>query len=330
MCSNAVLNAAIPLLFILCVTASSTETGVIERSQYHMGTTASILIEGGTNEDADEAFNEIKSLDDILSDYKPESQLSRVNRMAGVSPVRVSDSLIEVLNDAITVARQTDGAFDPSIGALTIGVYRFGRDSGSPRDLEKIAEAKRLVDYRNISISGDQVYLRKKGMMLDLGAIGKGYAVQKASDVLMSRGIKSGIVSLSGDIKVFGRDIEIGIRDPSGAGLFATFRTGTGNLAISTSGGYERSVDIEGRSYHHLLVPGTGEPGSDFLSVTVVMPDNNTLADAYATALYVMGNSKAMEFLKERGDVGVIFIYPDGAIYANRAFYNLVHDLRIM
>jgi thiamine biosynthesis lipoprotein len=300
---------------------------VIERVQYHMGTYARVLINDGNNADADAAFLRIKELDGLLSDYDPESEVSEISRMAGKNPVKVSPDVIDVLKEAVYVARETDGAFDPTIGALTIGAYRFGRDRAGPPADDEIRKAKSLVNYRDLRIDGDKVYLERGGMRLDLGGIGKGYAVEEAVRVLKQRGIKRGMVSLSGDIKVFGDDIEIGVRDPNGEGMIASFHTGTGELAISTSGGYERVIDPGGKAYHHLLVPATGRPGRDFLSVTVILDGDSALADAYATALFVMGKENALTFLKKHPEIGVFIVLPHGEIHYNDRMKSLVRGL---
>lgn len=306
----------------------SVSEGVIERVQYHMGTYARVLIYGGTNADADAAFLKIKELDELLSDYDPASEVSEISRMAGKAPVKASRDTIGVLKEAVYVSEETDGAFDPTIGALTIGVYRFGKDGGRVPSDEEIARAKSLVNYRDLRIDRDEVYLERQGMMLDLGGIGKGYAVEAAVRTLKRRGIKKGMVSLSGDIKVFGDDVEMGIRDPNGEGTIASFHTGVGELAISTSGGYERVIDPGGKAYHHLLVPSTGKPGRDFLSVTVILDGDSALADAYATALFVMGKEKALSFLKKHPEVGVFTVLPGGEIYCNDRMKGLVRVLK--
>jgi thiamine biosynthesis lipoprotein len=308
--------------------AASPGEGVIERVQFHMGTYARVLIHGGTNADADAAFLRIKELDALLSDYDPYSEVSEISKMAGKRPVEVSQEVLEVLKEAIYVAVETGGAFDPTIGALSIGVYRFGRDGGRVPTDEEVGEAKSLVDYRELRINGDEVYLEREGMMLDLGGIGKGYAVEKAVRELKRRGIKKGMVSLSGDMKVFGYDIEIGIRDPDGEGAIASFHTGTGEIAISTSGGYERVIDPMGKVYHHLLVPATGKPGSEFLSVTVALDGDSALADAYATALFVMGKDKSVEFLKKHPEIGVFAVMPSHEVYCNETMKSLVRGLK--
>ncbi len=322
-------NIFLLILVISCGTALAAENEPVERVQFHMGTYARIQIYGGTNEDVAAAFVRIGELDGLLSDYKPESEISEISRMAGKKPVGVSKDVAEVLKISKSVAEQTGGAFDPTIGALTIGVYRFGRERESVPDDEDIEKARSLVNYKWLRINGERIYLEKEGMMLDLGGIGKGFAVEETVETLKARGINKGMVSLSGDIKVFGKDIEIGIKNPGGEGAIASFRTGTGDLAISTSGGYERVIDPDGKAYHHLIIPETGKPGRDFLSVTVVLEGSSALADAYATSLFVMGKDKALQFLNRHSEIGVFAVFQNREIYYNDAFAGLVGDLTV-
>jgi thiamine biosynthesis lipoprotein len=315
------------LAHLSCVNAPGAKS--IERVQYQMGTYARIEVMGGDNGDVDAAFNKIKELDNLLSDYNPKSEVSEINNMAGVKAVRVDDEVIRILEIAKEVAFQTDGAFDPTIGALTIGVYRFGREGEAEIDLDEIDRAKSLVNYKDLIINGNNAYLKNKGMMIDLGGIGKGLAVDRAVSVLKQRGVRSGVVSLSGDIKVFGESVDIAIKNPYNESPIATFKTGARDLAISTSGGYERFIEIDGDIYHHLIVPGSGKPGSGFLSVTVVMEDSSALADAYSTALFIMGKEKAMEFISTKNGIGVFIVFPDKTIYYNDVFKELVHNLNI-
>ncbi|TFG78254.1 MAG: FAD:protein FMN transferase [Thermodesulfobacteriales bacterium] len=321
--------ALVIITFISCV-SSSPNLEPIERVQYQMGTYARVLIYGGNDRDVDAAFAKIKELDNLLSGYNPKSEISEINNMAGERAVRVNPQVIQILQIAKTIATETDGVFDPTIGALTIGVYRFGRESEVEPDIADIDKAKSLVNYNDLVIEGDNVYLKNKGMMIDLGAIGKGYAVEQAVSVLKARGVKTGVVSLSGDLKVFGDEAEIAITNPENKGAIATFTTKTEDLAISTSGSYERSVTIDGDVYHHLIVPESGKPGNDFISLTVVLEDSSTLADAYATALFIMGRDKALEFLDNHREIGVFIVFPDKNTYYNETFSDLVTNLHVL
>lgn len=325
------MRAAIPSIFLIFVFTqiAYSDEALVERQQYHMGTYARVLIYGGTNEQADSAFEEIKRLDDLLSDYKPESEISRVSSSAGDTPVKVSPEVIDILTISKEVAEETGGEFDPTIGALTIGVYRFGRENKTDITEENIETARGLVDYKKLELTDSTAYLEDQGMMIDLGGIGKGYAIDKAAAALKNEGVTEAIVSLSGDVRVFGKDVPMGIREPSGKGAIATFRTGAQDLAISTSGSYERKVSSKGKTYHHLIVPESGWPGQELLSVTVIMPGNNTLADAYATSIFVMGKEKALKFLNKKPDIGVFLVYADGTSFYNKAFTESTKDLRV-
>ena len=319
------------LVIFICISCvgKSNDSVPIERVQLQMGTYGRVLVYDGSNEDIDAAFAKIKELDNLLSDYNPESEISEINKNAGVSPVGVDPQVIEILEIAKNVAYQTNGVFDPTIGALTIGVYRFGRGSNVYPSTDDIEKARSLVNYKDLIIEHDSVYLRKKGMMIDLGGIGKGYAVQSAVDVLKEMGVRGGVVSMSGDLKVFGHKAEIAIQEPDGQGAVAAFTTGRSDLAISTSGSYERSVNVNGEIYHHLIVPKSGKSGEDFLSLTVVMQGSSTLADAYATALFVMGRKKAFEFLDGHDEIGAFIVFPDKTTYYNKTFINFVDGLNI-
>lgn len=319
------------LVIFVCISCAGQlqDPEPIERVQSHMGTYGRILIYGGSNEDIDAAFSKIKELDDLLSDYNPNSEISEINQDAGIKPVKANAVVIEVLELAKEVGSQTNGVFDPTIGALTIGVYRFGRETDVDPSADDISKAKSLVNYNDLIIEGDRVYLKNKGMMIDLGGIGKGFAIQKAVEVLKERGVKSGVVSLSGDIKIFGHDADIAIRNPDGRGAIATFTTREDDITISTSGSYERSVNLDGEVYHHLIVPKTGKPGNDFLSLTVVTKDNSAFADAYATALFIMGKDKMLEFIETHNAIGVFIVFPDKKIYYNKTFTDLVNNLKI-
>lgn len=317
------------LVAVLFSCVNSRQNVPIERVQYHMGTYARVQIKGGTNQDVEAAFKKIKELDNLLSDYKPDSEISEINNMAGQEAVKVDHQVVKVLEMAKKVASETDGKFDPTIGALTIGVYRFGRERGEPINIREVDKAKSLVNYRDMIIKGDNVLLKKKGMMIDLGGIGKGFAVEEAVKVLRERGVNSGIVSLSGDIKVFGESVDISIQNPYGEGTVAKFTAGKEDLAISTSGSYQRFVDLDGKRYHHLIAPETGRPESDFLSLTVVTDDSGAMADAYATALFIMGKDNTIDFISEHKDIGVFIVFSDGDIYYNKTFSFLVKDLKI-
>jgi thiamine biosynthesis lipoprotein len=247
-----------------------------------------VSVFGGTDGDIDAAFSRIRDLDNLLSDYKPDSQISQINRSSGKAPVEVGDKVKEVLQTALRVAEETNGAFDPTIGALTIGLYHFGMENVRVPTDEEIDKAKTLVNYRWVRIDGNRVFLEKEGMMLDLGGVGKGFAVDKAVEAI------------------------------------AAFKTGGRDLAVSTIGDYDGYIEKDGKVYHHVLNPKSGKPAGDFRSITVIMEGNNTLAHAYAASLYVMDKERALEFLGRHPEIGAFMVFSNGEIYYNDRFKRLV------
>lgn len=312
---------------ILCVSCATNSS--IERQQFVMGTTARVIVDEGSYVDAGEALNVIKKMDDLLSDYKPESEISRINDHAGVASVLVSSEVTEILDLTLKVAEETQGAFDPTIGALTIDLYRFGRKNSRIPSDDEIERARSLVSFRDLVIDKNTVLLKRKGMKIDLGGIGKGYAIDKAVSVLKMRGVTSGLVSLSGDIRVFGKDLRIGIQNPFGNGNIATFLTGKNDISISTSGDYRRFLEKKGRKVHHLLVPEKGAPSKDFSSITVIMSGSSALADAYSTAIFVMGKEKSLKFVSNRKDFGVFIVFKNGEVFHSKSFKNMVKNFKL-
>ncbi len=312
--------------YVFCHAASGEE---VERVRYVMGTKARVYLPEGDLASATKALNIIEKLDDLLSDYNPDSQIFLINSNAGIKPVTVDEEVAALLKLSKSIAQETNGFFDPTIGALTIGAYGFGRDGQRIPSEQEIKEAKGLVNYKDLVVTDDlQVFLKRKGMKIDLGGIGKGYAVDKAISVLKEKGVKRGLVAISGDIRMYGIYERVGIQDPFSERIIATFAVKGEDISVSTSGGYRRYIEVKnsGQRVHHLLVPSMGRSGGDFASVTVVMKDLCAKTDAYATALFVMGKQEAIRFLKNRKDIGVFFIYKDGTFFVNGAFKSMVKE----
>jgi len=301
----------------------------IEGVQFLMGSYSRIEIYGGNRGDLDDAFKILRRIDDLLSDYNPDSEISLINQTAGTKVFEASNEVVEILDKAVEIARLTNGAFDPTIGAITIGLYGFGRENSTIPDAPSLKEATTLVDYRLLEIDGKKVYLKKKGMMLDLGGIGKGYAIDKAVEYLKRRDVKSAFVSISGDIRVFARNYNISIQDPNNNGVIASFDTGDSDFSISTSGVYNRYIANNGKKAHHLLIPATGKSQKGIKSVTIVSKNGNTFTDGVSTAILILGKEDGIKFLDQRKNIGAFIIFDDNSIYINKAFNHLVNNLQL-
>ncbi len=254
-----------------------------------------------------EAFSEIGRVGERLSYYLPGSDVSRINRSAGIKPVKVSEETLEVIRTALEVSRITGGAFDPTAGPL-IRLWDLRR--GIVPNRKDIEEVLRKVDYRkvNLDVEGKMVFLEEKGMEIHLGGIIKGYLTDRGIEVLKKSGAVAGLVAVGGDVRVFGRKPDgrlwrIGIKDPRGEGVFAALSLS--DAAVSTSGDYGRFFIKNGKRYHHIIDPRTGYPARGLMSVTVIAP-SSAFADALATGLFVLGPERALELLKNLSLEGIL------------------------
>lgn len=264
-------------------------------------------------EAAQAVFAEFKRLDLEMSNWVDSSDVQRINQAAGVKAVRVSDEVFKIIQRAQQVSRKTDGAFDITIGAYR-GLWKFDQemDGSLPADAEVQARRK-MTGYRDLVLDARHktVKLRRKGMGITLGGIAKGYAVDRAVAILHERGMVDFIVQAGGDLYVAGKKgsqkWRVGIRDPRGS-RDATFAlTEIENKTFSTSGDYERGFVKDGVRYHHILNPKTGYPAKLCRSVTVMAKDAIT-ADAWSTALFVLGPDKGLKLVARMPELQAVFV----------------------
>jgi thiamine biosynthesis lipoprotein len=291
-----------------------------------MYTIVSITVSSDSEQKAktaiDRAFKELERLERLLNYYSEDSEVSLINKNAGIKPVKVSKETIEIIDKAIYVSENTDGAFDITVGPV-IALWDFQKKA-LPDD-RIIKEKLKLVGYKNIVINKDDstVFIKKKGAEVNLGGIIKGYAADKAVEVLKNSNIKSGIVAIAGDIKTFGTGPDgkfwkLGIQNPRQKGkndeILATVELS--DIAISTSGDYVRFFIKDGKRYHHLLNPKTGYPAYGCQSITIIAKDS-VLADGFATGIFIVGPQKGMDIIKRSGFDGVI-VDKDGKIHVTK------------
>ena len=265
------------------------------------------------------AFDRIAALDATLSDYQPESELSRLALTAGGPAVAVSADLFDILERSKQFHARTEGVFDVTIAPVGRLWRRARRDRKLP-DPQKLAEARALVGSDKLLLDSRKrtVQLTRPGMRLDVGGIAKGYASQAAIDVLRSQGITRALVGGAGDIvvadpppDVAGWTIAIAGLNPSEADpeTYILLK----NAAISTSGDAERFVIIDGHRYSHIINPVTGMGVEDRASVTVVAPDGGT-ADALETSVYLLGPERGLRLIEAMPGTAALYVRstPDG------------------
>ncbi|MDD4268977.1 MAG: FAD:protein FMN transferase [Pirellulales bacterium] len=276
---------------------------------------------GGGTETALDALDLVESLEAQLSYFRPESELARVNRQAGEQPVAVDRRLFELLECAQEVYRQTQGAFDPTATPLW-KVWGFARRQGRLPDAEELAEARRNTGGSMVALDAERQTVRfsQSGVELSLGSIGKGYALDRAAELLDRAGIDDYLLQ-GGQSSVLARGARLMAAESAEAGgwtvgLGNPLRPGKRlgevrlrNRALGTSGSAAQFFRHQGRRYSHLLDPRTGWPAEGLLSATVLAPRAAT-ADALATALFVMGCEQALEFCGERPGLAAILVCP--------------------
>lgn len=247
------------------------------------------------------AFARIAALDAIMSDYRRDSELTRLSGQSGGPPVRVSPDLFRVLRRAQEVARDSGGAFDVTVGPL-VALWRKARKAGVLPDPQALKHARRCVGWRKLILDdrGRTVRLTVRGMKLDLGGIAKGYAADCAQRVLREHGIARALVELGGDIAVSapppGTDGWT-IRVPNAADQAGPVDRRFSHTAISTSGDTEQYAVIDGRRYSHVVDPRTGQALTNRVQVTLTAPDGLT-SDPLSTALTVLSAEERGRLLK--------------------------------
>lgn len=284
-----------------------------------MGTWGRIVVIASDNRVANRCveagFEQLDVIENSMSAHAADSELSRVNRDAFARPVEVSDSFLEVLRMSLEFSRKTGGAFDITVGPL-IELYKTAEAKGVKPGTEEIELAKSRTGFEKLKLDEQNKTVRfeVEGMRLDLGGIAKGYAIEKAVEVMRSFGAAGGIVDVGGDIRCFGQTKawKIGLQAPDDAdnnliGGNLTLVLELSDSAVATSGDYRRFVLIEGKKYSHIIDRTTAEACEGLSSVTIIAP-NAAAADALATAVSVMGADKGAEFIESEPGVEAILI----------------------
>src|SRR4051812_23773749 len=207
----------------------------------------------------DEAINEVRRIESLLTTFHDDSQTNQVNRNAGISAVKVDREVFELIRRSIKISEVTQGAFDITYGSIDKKLWNFDKTMTSLPDRETAKKMVRLINYRNVILDDNNstVYLKEKGMRIGFGGIGKGYAADQVKKLLQSRGVESGIVNAAGDLSAWGTQSDgkpwtIGIADPDAARhAFSTFEIN--NTSVATSGNYEKYIVVDGKKYSHTI-----------------------------------------------------------------------------
>ncbi|MCW1148755.1 FAD:protein FMN transferase [Flavobacterium lacisediminis] len=270
---------------------------------------------------SDLAIAEVKRIENLISDWIPSSQISKVNQNAGVSPIKVDKEVYDLVDRATKISKLTSGAFDISYASMD-KIWKFDGSMTAMPTEEAIKKSVEKVGYQNIILNPKDttIYLKNKGMKLGLGGIGQGYIADKIKVLLQEKGCDSGLVNVSGDINTWGKQPNgnpwtVGIVNPMNKNkVFATFPLD--DSAVETSGSYEKYVTFNGKRYSHIIDPRTGYPATGIISVSVFAKQTE-LADALATGIFVMGVEVGLDLVNQLKGIGCIIVDDKGGIHVS-------------
>jgi thiamine biosynthesis lipoprotein len=271
----------------------------------------------------DAAVVEIQRIEKLLTTFSNESETSLINENAGVVPVEVSRETYHLIERSIRISELTQGAFDITYGSVDKRLWNFDTNMESLPDKQTARKMVRLINYRNIILDNENstVFLKERGMRIGFGGIGKGYAAERAKYVMKEMGADSGIVNASGDLAVWGfqpngKPWTIGIVNPNTAGQVFSHLNIT-NMAIATSGNYEKYIMVGGKKYSHTIDPRTGLPVTGIKSVTIITP-NAEMSDAMATPVMIMGIGAGLDMINQIKNMEAILVDDNDTVYASR------------
>jgi thiamine biosynthesis lipoprotein len=242
---------------------------------------------------------EINKLSVLFDDFSPNSEVTLINNNAGIKPVKVSYETLDIITKAKDMYDKTDGNFNIMI-APVLKLWGFKSGDFKVPEKSEIEEALKLTDINDLIISGDEVFLKKKGESIDLGGIAKGYALDKVKDIIENDNVTKAVINMGGNVFVYSKNnneiFTIGIKHPRENGIIATVKVKSGTF-VATSGDYERFFEYKGVRYCHIFDPKTGFPANKIVSATAITK-TGYVGDVLSTAMFVAGKDGAFELAK--------------------------------
>ena len=279
--------------------------------------------EAWANARIDEGIAEIQRIEKLLTTFSEDSETNRINQNAGIAPVAVSRETFDLIARSLRISEITQGAFDITYGSIDKKLWNFDRTMTSLPDAETAKQMVRLINYRNVILDNEQqtVFLKEAGMRIGFGGIGKGYAAEKAKLIMKQQGVVHGVVNASGDLTTWGlqpngQPWTVGIANPDATGQIFSYMS-ISDLAVATSGNYEKFVIIGGKKYSHTIDPRTGLPVTGIKSVTIITT-NAEIADAMATPVTIMGIRTGLDMINQIKDIEAIIVDDHDRIYTSK------------
>ncbi|MEO8535249.1 MAG: FAD:protein FMN transferase [Flavobacterium sp.] len=269
-----------------------------------------------------ETIAEITRIENLISDWKSDSQVSEVNQNAGIRAIKVDREVFDLTKRAIAISEMTNGAFDISFAAME-KIWKYDGSMTEMPTPEQVKKSVEKVGYQNILLDSIQstIFLKLPGMKIGFGSIGKGYAADKAREVMEAKGVKAGIVNASGDLTTWGKqpngkEWTIGITNPFDTEKFVKIFS-LKREAVTTSGNYEKFVELNGKRYSHIINPITGYPATGLVSVTVFGPSAE-MANGFSTSLIVMGRKAGLQLINQYPEYSCLMITDKGKIFKSK------------
>ena len=310
------------LLILIFITGNNKKPYIVSEF-YSLGTLNQLKVYGKNAKKAiEQSILKLSEIDDKMSVFKEDSEISKINKHAGNQPRIVSKDTYYVIKKALEYCSLSKGAFDITIGPI-VALWGIGKKSARIPGINEIKEKLKSVNYTDIVLDKNtsSVLLKNEKQEIDVGGIAKGYAADEVKNILIKNGIKSALINLGGNIialgtKEDGSPYSVGIQDPFKArGKFA-LTISVINKSVVTSGNYERYFTVEGKRFHHIINPSMGYPSeSDIISATIIS-DNSIDGDGLSTGVYIMGIHKAIKLIEEVKGVDAVFITKNKEVYA--------------
>ena len=315
-------SAVLILLAAVLVCGCTGKPHPIRQTELALGTVCSVsLFDSSKQALLPASFSLISQLESKISKNIPDSEISVLNRSAGLSPVVLSKPVFQLLTMARKYSILSEGMFDVTIGPV-VELWGIGTEGAAVPERDKLEHALSLVDYRSLVLDPERnsAFLPKSELAVDLGGIAKGYIADRVKDFLISEGACGGIIDLGGNILAFGRkpdgsDFRIGIQDPFGGRGSSIGVVTMAQGSVVTSGIYERFFEQDGKRYHHIFDVRTGFPVENSLTGVSIITQESAAGDALSTAVFALGLEKGMALVEKTDGVEAVFITKDKEVY---------------
>ncbi|MBS5926306.1 MAG: FAD:protein FMN transferase [Clostridium sp.] len=336
-CKAISLLIGIFLIFSLIgCTNSNDDSKPLSKTEYFMGTVVTVTLYDNKSEKIiDKAFEEVKKIEQLVSINMEGTELDEVNNNAGIKPVKVSDDTYNIIKKGLEYSSLTNGSFDITIGPL-VKLWSIGLPEAKVPTIEEIKEKIQYINYNDVELNNSEktVFLKKPGMIIDLGGIAKGYTADVIAQTLKDEGVEKAIIDLGGNIYALGEKAEntlwrIGIQNPDQTRGEIVGSINVKDKSIVTSGIYERFIEQDGVKYHHILSPKSGYPYDNEIAGVTIISDKSIDGDALSTSVFSMGITKGLEFINSLPDTEAIFITKDHKIYlteGSKEIFKLTND----